>query len=203
MVAEYRRSSFAPMSSAAYTTWTGQGMMALSQVPAAHAAVGGTGPGRRTATQQLNHAYAVLLMAQFQGFSRDLHTEAMGALTAAVQPPRLASVILAAMSTSRALDRGNASAGNIGSDFSRLGFDVWPAVYQHDSRNIARREKLDTLAPWRNAMSHHDFTHAELAGRNLSLDVVESWLSACRGLAFSLDIVVGNHVGTLTGRDPR
>lgn len=50
---------------------------ALDEIEAAHASVGGTGPGRRYATQQSNQAYAMLLASQFQGFCRDLHTESV------------------------------------------------------------------------------------------------------------------------------
>lgn len=49
---------------------------ALGEIAAAHTAVGGQGSGRRYATQEINHAYAVLLSSQFQRFCRDLHTEA-------------------------------------------------------------------------------------------------------------------------------
>jgi len=49
--------------------------MALDEIEAAHASVGGTGPGRRYATQQINQAYALLIASQFQGFCHDLHTE--------------------------------------------------------------------------------------------------------------------------------
>ena len=53
---------------------------ALDEIEAAHASVGGTGPGRRYATQQINQAYAVLLASQFQGYCRDLHTESVAHL---------------------------------------------------------------------------------------------------------------------------
>src|ERR1700682_173538 len=47
----------------------------LDEIVEAHRAVGGSGRGRRHATEQVNHAYAVLLSSQFQGFCRDLHSE--------------------------------------------------------------------------------------------------------------------------------
>src|SRR4028119_882755 len=53
----------------------------LDQIAAAHAA-GDAAPGRRYATQQINRAYRVLLAAQFQGFCRDLHSEAVDHLIA-------------------------------------------------------------------------------------------------------------------------
>lgn len=68
--------AFGPVPSAALQTWKSTAKGALDEIAAAHAAVGGQGPGRRYATQEINHAYAVLLSSQFQRFCRDLHTEA-------------------------------------------------------------------------------------------------------------------------------
>src|SRR5262245_61412863 len=47
----------------------------LDEIESAHRMVGGTGRGRKYATQQLNRAYATLLSSQFQGFCRDLYSE--------------------------------------------------------------------------------------------------------------------------------
>jgi hypothetical protein len=60
------------MPSTSYRRWTTIRSSALDEIANAHSAVGGTGPGRRYATQQINQAYAVLLASQFQGFCRDL-----------------------------------------------------------------------------------------------------------------------------------
>src|SRR5579884_2178893 len=61
--------------SAAFQEWSTVRAASLDEVENAHRSVGGTGPGRRYATQQINQAYAVLLSSQFQAFCRDLHTE--------------------------------------------------------------------------------------------------------------------------------
>src|SRR2546426_8652738 len=55
--------------------WQGSRCIKLDEIVEAHRAVGGTGRGRRYATEQVNHAYAVLLTSQFQGYCRDLHSE--------------------------------------------------------------------------------------------------------------------------------
>jgi hypothetical protein len=62
------------MPSRSFELWNTDRRQALDQIAAAHAAVGGVGPGRRYATQQINQAYATLLSSQFQGFCRDLHS---------------------------------------------------------------------------------------------------------------------------------
>jgi len=55
--------------------WQQSRRVKLDEIVEAHRAVGGTARGRRDATEQVNHAYAVLLASQFQGFCRDLHSE--------------------------------------------------------------------------------------------------------------------------------
>src|SRR5215468_7919843 len=110
------------MPSRAYRQWNRMRAAELDEVEAAHALVGGTSRGRRYATQQINRAYAVLLASQFQGFCRDLHTQAVDHLLATL---RLAAPIHAVVKhefdTRRQLARGNAQSGSIGADFGRLG----------------------------------------------------------------------------------
>lgn len=63
------------MTSASLQHWINERIPALDELESAHRSVGGSGPGRRYATQQINQAYAVLLSSQFQGYCRDLHSE--------------------------------------------------------------------------------------------------------------------------------
>ena len=77
------------MPSHSYREWLSKRARALDETEAAHASVGGTGPGRRYATQQINQTYAVLVASQFQGFCRDLHTESVTRLMAYIKPPPL------------------------------------------------------------------------------------------------------------------
>lgn len=190
------------MPSASHAKWLGERRSKLLEIRAAHTAIGGTGPGRRTATQQINQAYAVLLMAQFQGFCRDLHTEAVERLSTAISSHVVASIFQWNLMAGRRLAAGNANPGNLGSDFGRLGMSLWDSVYTHDARNQRRREKLDELAAWRNAIGHQDFTAPCLGGTSLTLSRVESWFGACQGLAASFDVVVADHVAALIGRQP-
>ena len=62
----------------------------------------------------------------------------------------------------RNLDRGNANPGTIGSDFNRLGVEFWTRVYADYPRNDRRRELLENLSAWRNAIAHQDFEPAKL-----------------------------------------
>src|SRR6266568_4745493 len=130
--------------------WRGVRATALDEIEAAHASVGGTGRGRRYATQQINRAYAVLLASEFQGFCRDLYSECMDHVVATA-PLTTRGVIRTQFLWSRSLDRGNPQAGGIGSDFGRFGVPFWDDVYSLHAANERRRELLDELMQWRNA----------------------------------------------------
>lgn len=192
------------MPSTAYQRWTTTQASALDEIAQAHEAVGGPKPGRRYATLQINQAYAALLASQFQGFCRDLHTECITHLIAAIAPgPRLQPIVLAEFTRGRQLDRGNAQSGSIGADFSRLGIDFWNAVDSHDPRSSARRGLLETLNHWRNAIAHQDFDPTRLGGTTtLRLARVKQWRAACGTLARAFDEVMRFHLQTLTGTTP-
>jgi hypothetical protein len=82
------------MPSTSYTEWRTSRAKALDAITSGHAAVSGTGRGRRFNTQQFNQAYAVLLAAQFQGFCRDLHEEcAIHILRTIAPPPALLKLV--------------------------------------------------------------------------------------------------------------
>src|SRR5260370_42071330 len=84
-----RRLGRARMPSLALQDWSRRRGAALDEIEHAHRSVGGTGPGRRYLTQQINQAYVVLLSSQFQGFCRDLPTDCADYLLASVAAPVL------------------------------------------------------------------------------------------------------------------
>lgn len=184
--------------------WLTDRTSALDEIEHAHRSVGGTGPGRRYATQQINQAYAVLLSSQFQGFCRDLHEECASSLVKAVADPVVRKLALASLLLNRKLDRGNPSPGNIGADFGRFELPFWPRVDAFRAPNPQRRAALEELNVWRNAIAHQDFVPAMLrAGRPvLHLAQVQTWRKACDGLARSFDDVLGAHLQTVTGTSP-
>ncbi len=188
------------MPSTAFSHWSTFAKANLDQIEAAHGALGGTGRGRRYATLQVNHAYAVLVSSQFQGFCRDLHSEAVDFLAASVTPPSLGTVVRSLMIQGRKLDQGNPNAGNIGSDFGRIGLDLWPQVKRIDRFAVNRQKNLEYLNTWRNAIAHQDWT--KVGTNNIRLKQVQVWRAACGGLAASFDRVVGAHLQSLVGRAP-
>jgi hypothetical protein len=191
------------MPSAAHNRWRTSRRTALDELEHAHQSVGGTGRGRRYATQQINHAYAVLLSSQFQGCCRDLHSECADHLVRAVIPATLHTALRAALTQDRKLDRGNPNPGNIGSDFGRLGLSFWPAVQAIHPRNAARQALLEELNIWRNAIAHQDFDPGRLGGATtLQLARVRRWRAACDALAVAFDDVMRGHALTVTGAAP-
>ena len=190
------------MPSAALKWWRTEGRDTLDNMVSVHRAVGGAGPGRRYATDQVNNAYAVLLSSQFQKFSRDLHTECSDHL-ARQTPPEIRAVVFAVFTDGRRLDSGNPNPGNIGADFGRFGFKFWDNVRALNAHGEERRRKLDQLNVWRNAISHHDYSDLAFAGRTaVSLDEVRRWRGACDGLARDFDSVLKSRLVKLTALPP-
>jgi hypothetical protein len=190
------------LSSASLEHWQTQGAAALDEIAAAHAAVGGTAPGRRWATQQINYAYTMLLSSQFQRFCRDLHPECTDHLVSSVNPAILRTVLRAEFTAFRQLDRGNAGPANIGSDFNRFGLAFWSAVRGDHGQNRAQQAMLENLQAWRNAIAHQDFDHSKLHRANLTLPTVRRWRRACNALARSFDRVLGSHLTGILAAPP-
>lgn len=184
--------------------WQAYRLRALDQIAAAHAAVGGAGPGRRFATQQINQAYVTALSSQFQGFCRDLHSEAVDYLCG---PPGTGDarmdMLRLRLTTGRKLDAGNPNPGNLGSDFGFFNFDLWAALKARDPKNGEHQKALEMLNKWRNAIAHQDFDPAKLGGRvTVRLADVRRWRRTCEELAAEMDPAVGSHVGTILGANP-
>lgn len=174
----------------------------LDELESAHASVGGTGPGRRYATQQINRAYAVLLASQFQGYCRDLHDESIGSFL----PPGIGAgwldAIRSTFQANRKLDSGNPGPGNIDLDFGRFRIEIWGEVFSIDPLGRDRQKSLATLLLWRNAIVHQDFRNPRLGTTALRLAEVRSWRRACDALAISFDAVMADHIRSVTGRAP-
>ena len=191
------------MPSISLQEWNNTRAARLDEIEHAHARVGGTGPGRRYATQQINQAYAVLLSSQFQGFCRDLHSESLDHIVRAVRPVALQTALRAEFVFRRTLDTGNPNPGNIGSDFNRFGLLFWSEVRGHDTRNEQRQKALGELNEWRNAIAHQDFDPAKLGGTTtLQLSQVREWRGAVSGLARSFDVTLSRYIATLVGAAP-
>ena len=182
--------------------WHGERADALGEIENAHAMVGGTERGRRYATQQINYSYTALLSSHFQGFCRDLHSECVDHVVALL-PPQVQGFMRREFLWNRSLARGNPHPGAIGSDFDRLGVDIWAGVYALDARNNRRRELLQQLVDWRNAIAHQDFDPVVPGGiPTLHLARVRAWRSAVNALVRSFDQAMYNYLLGLGGPAP-
>jgi hypothetical protein len=154
--------------------------------------------------QQLNQAYAVLLAAHFQGFCRDLHSEAVDHILAVMGPPApLRNYLRLEMTRGRQVDRGNAQPSSSGADFGRFGVKFWEDLKSYDLSPDLWRSDLDELNEWRNAIVHQDFTSPRLSGLiELRRGHVRRWRSTCRHLARSMDELIRQHLAVLTGALP-
>lgn len=186
------------MPSKSLEKWLKERSEALNQIEGAHARVGGTSRGRRYATEQINHAYATLLSSQFQGFSRDLHSECVDHIVNGA-PAGFQTILRTLLIRDRKLDKGNPNPGNLGADFGRFGFAFWRAVQADDHQNDRRQGLLEELNEWRNAIAHQDFHAAKLGGTTtLHLGTIRRWRRALNRLALSFDNVLRSHINTLT-----
>jgi len=193
------------MTSIALARWQNERFLQLDEVENAHHAIGGQGPGRRYETQQLNHAFVLLLAAQFQGFCRDLHGESVDFVANAVGGPG-GLILKEELTKDRKLDRGNANPASLGADFGRLKVLFWNSVHSLDRRNELRQDRLEQLNIWRNAIAHQDFDPEKLgrASKDTSLQLAEvrRWREACNQLAIHFDEAVGAKLPTDFGKTP-
>jgi hypothetical protein len=188
------------MPSESLRRWNDERIPALDEIEDAYESVGGSERGRRYATQQINYAYAAILSAQFQAFCRDLHSESIDYLVTVV-PVALQDALRVEFLLNRTLDRGNPHPGGIGSDFNRLGVDFWPDVYALHASNNRRRELLQELIEWRNAIAHQDFIPVG-GNPTLHLGRVRTWRRAVNALAEFFDRVMRGYLGGLIGANP-
>ena len=186
--------------------WRGESSGVLNEIEVVHAKVEGTSVGRRVLTQQVNFAYAALITAHFQRYCRSVHSESSQIVVATVSDEALAGVLEGLLTENRALDRGNPTSGNLGSDFRRFGFAFWEAVEKDDKRSKKRKAKLDQLCEWRNGIAHGDISRkraeAKLVPDRVTLDVCKDWRRALNGLATSIDKVMSGQCENLGCPEP-
>lgn len=197
------------MTSKALSTWQSERARRLDRLEAAHAAVGGSGPGRRWITEELNHALILRMAAEFQGYARDLHRDAGNAVATALAPddPALQATVVLPYQLSRRLDRGNADPNALDHDFGMFGIDLWKRLQRRSPTRSPRwQQRLALLNQARNGLAHADdqkLARVESAGWPLTLRAVRKWRGTLDGLARAMDRVVLDHVESTFGPRPR
>jgi hypothetical protein len=190
--------------STACLAWFGHRQARIDQLLAAHRTMGGSGPGRRWRTEQLNWALTLRLAGEFQGYARELHDVAVDHLVAVVAGGNtgLANVLRAGMTARRQLDRGNASPATLEEDYFRLGLRLWPDLQAASFRVPAWKASLAALNEARNAIAHADegkLIGLRARGYPITLTTVHRWNTSLDGLVRTMDDVVGAYLGRLLG----
>lgn len=147
------------MTSSALSEWRTSRAAKIERLLTTHKAIGGSTPGGRWATEELNHAIILRLASEFQGFCRDLHDEAVRVVVSAFIParPEIRLLVSVPYRAARRLNRGNAEPGSLGSDFGLLGMNLWPDLkVRYPSKADGWRRGLELLNEARNGIAHSD-----------------------------------------------
>lgn len=176
----------------------------LAELFDAHARMGGTGRGRRYRTGQINRALVVLLVAEFQGFCRDLHSEACTVLARVMSgsDDYLFRVVFGALTAKRKLDIGNPTQATLQDEFGRLDLDLRAELVRSHAFNEGRWRKLGQVLDFRNAIAHSDPRKLPFPTSDtydVKLSQVKSWMWAMHMLANQMDIVVSRHIASMMG----
>lgn len=192
-------------SSEALREWRGERCARLDAVEAVLPRVGGARARQHFTAQQMKRAYVILLAAQFQRFCADLHAECVDVMVEGVSP-NLKLIVVSNFLQGRQLDKGNAQPGNLGSDFGRLGVQLWPELKRWNPRSVAFQDLLLQLNIWRNAIARDDFSATSFfpKGSNTTLrsSLVRKWRQACNQIALGMDIVMRDYVFGIKGALP-
>ncbi len=186
------------MPSASLVRWQTDRMPSLTELDTQCAASLVLSPPNPRLVEENLRGYVVLLSAHFQGFARDLHSEAAQVIASKVRSS-LQLLIQAHFSAHRALDHGNPTTENIARDFDRFGFNL-KVELAGDPANAPRLQHLAALNKWRNVAAHHSTTLPP--GIPLTIAAVQAWRVACDELAAVLDAALYNQLRRTLRRKP-
>jgi hypothetical protein len=190
--------------------WSGERRAAIDLLARTHRHIGDVGgPGRPPEVgRPLAHAYILRVVAEFQGFVRDLHGLTADRLVAMSQvPTQHHAELVTAITHGRRLDSGNADLAALREDFKRLGItELRQKLSQQDQRYWTHDQaKLDSLLRLRNALAHGNQTQLDRI-RGEGIRDTRSWASRCvpalDRITSALDRVVWDHLRNQFGDDP-
>jgi hypothetical protein len=92
------------VSSTALHNWFGVRADGLDELVSMHEKATGTAPGRRYGTTEFNRTLVTALVAQFQGFARDLHDTAVEEFVATIEPPTRSKAVRQLLTQGRRLE---------------------------------------------------------------------------------------------------
>jgi hypothetical protein len=171
-----------------------------------HSAITGSDRGRRWDSEHLNFAIIARLVAEFQGFARDLHDEAVVHVVdcLGITDPGLRAMTRAAYIRDRELNKGNPTWNALKNDFQRLDVRLQYDIDQRYRRAEQWRSRLDAVLYARNAIVHADESKLLKCRErgDFTLHRARQWRSALGALASGMDRVIGAHLELLTGVKP-
>jgi len=190
------------VSSSALDAWFGIRKDRLDELLSMHAKATGTGPGRRYGTTEFNRTLVTALVAQFQGFARDLHDLAVTEFVRTLEPPTRADKVRQLLTQGRKLDERTPRRSTLGSDFGRLGIELIDAVKGHHADSADRLHTLDQVVELRNAVGHGN--EAEIArlvqeGYKTTKTAFRKYRRTFNGLAETMDEVVAIQLSSILG----
>jgi hypothetical protein len=144
------------------------------------------------------------LAGEFQAYCRDLHDQSVDyfvSVVAAGNVP-LESVLRVQLTANRHLDKGNPTPGNLGLDFSKIGLQLWPAIYVGFPKGLSWNKELDRIVYIRNAIAHVDeikLAALKADGYSINLTQMNKSVKMIDALVAAMDDVVADYLNQLLG----
>ena len=195
--------------------WLGPRREAISALLRAHAWITQVDGADRSleAGRPVAHAYILRVVAEFQGYARELHDLAIDAVvTLAGADGVLRAVLTAGAAEGRMIDRGNADLRTLERDFRRVGLMAlserlgtriarWPRT----SSSRGDRAHYQDLIQLRNALAHGNEDQLDQL-RARGVEDTVAWgrarLADLDRFAHALDAIVWEHLRATFGVDP-
>ena len=134
---------------------------------------------------ELLRAYVTLLSAHFQGFCRDLYTEASFKVVARIKQTGLRLIAQAQFAAGVKLDKVNPTLDALSEDFGRFGIADLRAAIGTAPPADTHKGRLKAMNGCRNKCAHGEPAIPELLLAN-----IQDWRDSCNWFASRLDSVV-------------
>src|SRR5262249_13651105 len=134
-------------------------------------------------------AYVTLLSAHFQGFCRDLYTEASLKVVDKIRQVGLRPIVQAQFATGLKLEKGNPTLDALAEDFGRFGIVDLRSALGNAPPADAHKGRLNAMNKCRNKCAHGERVIPELLLPN-----IQDWRQSCDWLAARLNTVMYNRL---------
>ena len=134
-------------------------------------------------------AYVTLLSAHFQGFCRDLYTEAAVKVVSRIKQKRLRPIVESQFLTGLKLEKSNPTLDTLTEDFRRFGISNLRAEVGTAPPADVHKGRLTAMNDCRNKCAHGVPVIPELVLLN-----IQDWRNSCDWLASQLNEIVYNYL---------